>query len=220
MASMGPRSCERGNRCRDRACRTCLAEVASMGPRSLSAEIARRTADAVANRQPCFNGAAVCRPRKSMALRQTIRSDKRMASMGPRSLRPRKCVTARRMSVDAPVASMGPRSVERGNRSPPNAATATIGTSFNGAAVFRPRKCACGAARPRQLPLASMGPRSVDRGNEAVSVAASCPPWLQWGRGLSTAEMPTAWLAAQSRRIASMGPRSRDRGNRRLLNPE
>ena len=67
---------------------------------------------------------------------------------------------------------MGPRSFNRGNpwsgRSRPTAAS-----SFNGAAVFQPRKCA---------------------GGEAVNADTR---WLQWGRGLSTAEIGICWGAVR-----------------------
>ena len=133
---------------------------------------------------------------------------------------------------------MGPRSFNRGNgREYP--VIEHLRPGFNGAAVFQPRKSerAVGAARGvsnaasmgprsfnrgnveeecpmRERPIASMGPRSFNRGNEVF--ASLCGPrWreLQWGRGLSTAEMPARQLVRHRVVAASMGPRSFNRGN-------
>ena len=92
------------------------------------------------------------------------------------------------------------------------------------------------AAAPQQY--ASMGPRSFNRGNVGATVNAKFSAyWLQWGRGLSTAEMATdgCQLHPRGKRFngaavfqprkseagrrtsgstaASMGPRSFNRGN-------
>src|SRR5690606_1184919 len=60
---------------------------------------------------------------------------------------------------------------------------------FNGAAVFQPRK----------LPF-----RSIARRNS---------PALQWGRGLSTAEVNLKTVKEVAEELASMGPRSFNRGS-------
>ena len=83
--------------------------------------------------------------------------------------------------------SMGPRSYDRGEA--PTAGRARRGVSpFNGAAVLRPRR-----APPRWL-------------REAIA------EFLQWGRGLTTAESRRACAARTETRPPSMGPRSYDRG--------
>ena len=132
---------------------------------------------------------------------------------------------------------MGPRSFDRGNEESAIPLQHTH-SSFNGAAVFRPRKSrlysqSSGSGRP-----ASMGPRSFDRGNLSCPTRSaalwtcfngaavfrprksrntmtmqSARPWLQWGRGLSTAEIMLALGECGDRGTASMGPRSFDRGN-------
>ena len=93
-------------------------------------------------------------------------------------------------------------------------ASARWRTRFNGAAVFQPRKLPCPADQSVDPGGASMGPRSFNRGNVALpSILPSFRPGfngaavfqprkfprmmlsapvvksLQWGRGLSTAEM-------------------------------
>ncbi len=71
---------------------------------------------------------------------------------------------------------------------------------------------------PTARHAASMGPRSFNRGNRCASAPSTqLEPWLQWGRGLSTAEMPTGASATVPPHAASMGPRSFNRGNVRTL---
>jgi len=82
---------------------------------------------------------------------------------------------------------MGPRSLNRGNVTPPEALTPA------------------GAA--------SMGPRSLNRGNQALRRDLRVRITLQWGRGLSTAEMPVIDERIMTVERASMGPRSLNRGN-------
>ena len=87
-------------------------------------------------------------------------------------------------------------------------------SSFNGAAVFQPRKSkrrAIGQSRPGG---ASMGPRSFNRGNLSLHPSHNgCRNRLQWGRGLSTAEIRCAGWRCDGSSGASMGPRSFNRGN-------
>src|SRR5271165_3817900 len=80
-------------------------------------------------------------------------------------------------------ASMGPRSFNRGNYAMVVRAT-TRPVCFNGAAVFQPRKSRRGRCTFPERRL------------------------LQWGRGLSTAEMHQAHGRLHRALGASMGPRS------------
>ena len=83
---------------------------------------------------------------------------------------------------------MGPRSFNRGNAS-------------KSAAIHRVRD-------------ASMGPRSFNRGNSTIAAQhAHGRTVLQWGRGLSTAEMTCVTRSGSELGVASMGPRSFNRGN-------
>ena len=157
-----------------------------------------------------FNGAAVFQPRKCPDKISFFQVAMTIASMGPRSFNrgnPRPLRPSDRSAVgvasmgprsfnrgngDAPSrlcrrrASMGPRSFNRGNGRPRRPCNRRL--SFNGAAVFQPRK-----SRHGELPGVSLQ--------------------LQWGRGLSTAEIGSS-ATAMRRRRASMGPRSFNRGNR------
>ena len=133
------------------------------------------------------------------------------ASMGPRSF-DRGNANATAATVNADVASMGPRSFDRGNpvvqHYTATPAVASMGPrSFDrGNEMHHDAGTVCG--------LASMGPRSFDRGNGGVrKVARQIQTVLQWGRGLSTAEMAKGLTIAEAVREASMGPRSFDRGN-------
>ena len=108
---------------------------------------------------------------------------------------------------------MGPRSFNRGNRSPP-CTMPTWPPRFNGAAVFQPRKSDAHADAMKAQQEASMGPRSFNRGNDGERLPGACAAGasmgprsfnrgnnpsrpigvrvqrkLQWGRGLSTAEI-------------------------------
>ena len=83
---------------------------------------------------------------------------------------------------------MGPRSFNRGNDGAALNVTAGL-LGFNGAAVFQPRKCSC------------------DR------MGFWLQSKLQWGRGLSTAEIAVSPRNNNERPLASMGPRSFNRGN-------
>src|SRR5581483_11576367 len=134
-ASMGPRSCERGNV----VARESLLDRAELqwGRARASAEmVCSQTRTSRACR--CFNGAALVRARKCIeqARRSGVRAS---ASMGPRSCERGNGDGAERLR-SLRDASMGPRSCERGNMA--GALEAKI-------------------ARER----ASMGPRSCERGN-------------------------------------------------------
>ena len=61
---------------------------------------------------------------------------------------------------------------------------------FNGAGVFRPRKSSFCLLLDGLGLVASMGPGSFDPGSEAVRWRLRPKPPLQWGRGLSTPEVP------------------------------
>ncbi len=171
-----------------------------------------------------FNGAAVIRPRKYAASQARVPTRRRLqwgrghstaeidvtASRWSGSTdrlqwgRGHSTAEMRRCSATAIAdrhASMGPRSFNRGNTGRVTR-TRSHGTRFNGAAVIQPRKC--GRRRRIGTPgcVASMGPRSFNRGNRRVTVAASGRRLrLQWGRGLSTAEMSAAEASPDCRRF-------------------
>ena len=228
---MGPRSFNRGND--ETADRPYFSQTASMGPRSFNRGNHTPT-PGIGCKAVCFNGAAVFQPRKS-------RSSPRfglcweVASMGPRSFnrgngppsslmdcericfngaavfQPRKYAMygpafigetrlqwGRGLSTAEMIvssgnkvrpwnASMGPRSFNRGNL-PGGVAASLAG-------------------------LASMGPRSFNRGNQQRAIEADPKNRLQWGRGLSTAEIRPLRAGNDATHAASMGPRSFNRGN-------
>ena len=202
---MGPRSFNRGNVDSGRSA-ACLLR-ASMGPRS-------------------FNRGNDGTPMHSLA--------RRAASMGPRSFnrgnrsRDEGRRHARQLQWGRGLSTAEMTDVEE-----------LIATTrrFNGAAVFQPRKSAVTPTVVIQARRASMGPRSFNRGDPVVvhdvllcgaasmgprsfnrgNAGASCrvrqPEPLQWGRGLSTAEMASEDEPEPNWITASMGPRSFNRGN-------
>ena len=111
------------------------------------------------------------------------------------------------------LASMGPRSFNRGNFM--GVGSEVFGCScFNGAAVFQPRKSLAA--------VATSGAYSNCFNGAAVFQPRKCfhagrkedgRKELQWGRGLSTAEMPGVGVPLSVMSAASMGPRSFNRGN-------
>ena len=232
LASMGPRSFDRGNRLRWLL--TCSLTTASMGPRSFDrgndgqglvdraekmASMGPRSFDRGNGyykwRRGCslerFNGAAVFRPRKCaadalerIALHPELQwgrglSTAEMAApptrnaFASRSLQWGRGLSTAEIPLEwhnrglGAIASMGPRSFDRGN-------------------VRSLSSTECSRE-------ASMGPRSFDRGNYRPATDLAGQLALQWGRGLSTAEMPTTIDSSRGVYDASMGPRSFDRGN-------
>ncbi len=104
-------------------------------------------------------------------------------------------VSAAEMRIGASIrpprhwASMGPRRFSRGNHSKAWI-RCCLRTRFNGAAAFQPRKSVQSALK-NQLKLV-----------------------LQWGRGVSAAEMGVHGKRTETPTAASMGPRRFSRGNR------
>ncbi len=110
-------------------------------------------------------------------------------------------------------ASMGPRSFNRGNVVL-GWGPGGLAAGFNGAAVFQPRKW----DRCRRCPRWESKRLQWGRGLSTAEMGMPrCWPGrsgeLQWGRGLSTAEISTAACTWFTRVGASMGPRSFNRGN-------
>src|SRR5260221_233708 len=62
---------------------------------------------------------------------------------------------------------------------------------------------------------ASMGPRSWDRGEYATHTIPMTHGYLQWGRGLGTAESLLIQDDDGTELVPSMGPRSWDRGEQK-----
>src|SRR5579884_2854786 len=182
-ASMGPRSCERGNDC-----------------------LRRR----VCSGRRCFNGAALVRARKSASVRWNS-LHLAAASMGPRSCERGNLASRRRIlrwtmlqwgraRASAEMrqarggrggmgeASMGPRSCERGN-------SLNLGrAAFQSRASMGPRSCERGNVLilPGSVPVpcgfngaALVRARKWDGKGARVSFVA----WLQWGRARASAEI-------------------------------
>src|SRR5579885_3280556 len=160
MASMGPRSCERGNLPkpggswepgplqwgRARASAEITLRMMHLlnylfllqwGRARASAEMPR-LASPSSDSSRCFNGAALVRARKSRPGVSVIDGVVR-ASMGPRS-----CERGNEANAGVLLtiggASMGPRSCERGNRRTARLEPAPLVARFNGAALVRARK--------------------------------------------------------------------------------
>ncbi len=188
QASIGPRSCDRGNPSASSPIRTARVRL------QLGRGLATAETDG-----PCSRGQDACR-----------------ASIGPRSC-DRGNHLASPASHASNIASIGPRSCDRGNRSVVGQHAAHFGASIgprscdrgNHAAARRrspreaasigPRSCDRGneleeERRHARFSPASIGPRSCDRGNLAL-VALGCRPDC----------------------AASIGPRSCDRGNSNAL---
>ncbi len=206
---------------------------ASMGPRSFNRGNPQGHRQA-GRRLPGFNGAAVFQPRKLAGdpnpdqVAEPLQWGRGLStaeiwsapacSCGASRLQwGRGLSTAEMRLVDAlPVAvipaSMGPRSFNRGNPEicPPahDGLEASMGPrSFN-------RGNAAAHHMDAMMNSASMGPRSFNRGNVRFPTKTRAEmEQLQWGRGLSTAEMRNYWRANDGPRPASMGPRSFNRGN-------
>ena len=62
------------------------------------------------------------------------------------------------------------------------------GGRFNGAAAFQPRNYSTGLS-DKEPGSASMGPRHFSRGILSRLAETSPATWLQWGRGISAAEL-------------------------------
>ena len=90
---------------------------------------------------------------------------------------------------------MGPPSLNGGNFGA-NSLFALDSGGFNGAAVSQRRKYS-GAGLPGvAVVLASMGPPSLNGGNlVSLPLLQAVSLWLQWGRRLSTAEIPPRRLS-------------------------
>ena len=183
VASMGPRSIDRGNELA--RCCNLFFRAASMGPRSID----RGNAGPVLRFSPADH-----------------------ASMGPRSI-DRGNGPLPREPIRKQVASMGPRSIDRGNTlARAGEITIIVRLQWGRDQLIAETKIPWtqaewdsllqwgrdqliaethpGVAQPDVvLPGASMGPRSIDRGNNPQAVAKP------------------------QREAASMGPRSIDRGN-------
>ena len=134
-----------------------------------------------------FNGAAVFQPRKCAV--RALDSAAAWHFNGAAVFQPRKYHFPLPCCVIPAPASMGPRSFNRGNAKYPTKPSRPR-CGFNGAAVFQPRKC-----------------------DALYDDDAIYDIRLQWGRGLSTAEIQGAAIPANGPGPASMGPRSFNRGN-------
>ncbi len=206
---------------------------ASMGPRSFNR--GNRTKKMVARiGLPGFNGAAVFQPRKwvdqyadvkeahplqwgrglstaEMSIRDVADIMGNCASMGPRSFNRG---NSGRLKVVAyvPLASMGPRSFNRGN------GLLGLDDGLLDPASMGPRSFNRGNIAAAKMAYiarlrASMGPRSFNRGNVVDPGQGRVGQvLLQWGRGLSTAEISQEEERGSPVK-ASMGPRSFNRGN-------
>src|SRR5438128_50186 len=164
MASMGPRSLNRGNRSLILTCGESLKR---------------------------FNGAAVSQPRK---LAPGIGVNGRaLASMGPRSLNRGNTLWPSQEAKAKELLQWG-RGLSTAETCPHGPRGTIEGHRFNGAAVSQPRKPSGRMVRrsgnrasmgPRSL---NRGNCAVTCRREANTIA------LQWGRGLSTAETPLVLL--------------------------
>ena len=229
-ASMGPRSGPRRASASD-------PDSASMGPRSGDrGDAPRRVCSAAARSR--FNGAAVRRPRRaacsSVAEIDAANVPSR-ASMGPRSVRPRRVAGARDAAAST-SASMGPRSEDRGEdgahgadrrrmtgfngaavgrpRRGGSRGASSTDASFNGAAVGRPRRASSGFVGARGS-RASTGPRSEDRGEDRLRVRSHGTRRCFNGAAVRRPRRVAVDCSmAVAVRSASTGPRSEDRGER------
>ena len=109
-------------------------------------------------------------------------------------------------------ASMGPRSFNRGNPEEGWRSGANMGC-FNGAAVFQPRKSRKKAEVEAEKQRLQWGRGLSTAEICRVDIPTRLQERLQWGRGLSTAEMMDFFCKDGIMAKASMGPRSFNRGN-------
>ncbi len=184
-ASMGPRSCERGN--------ILLKPFTAQRYFTLQWGRARASAEIRARRtQPCwdrarFNGAALVRARKFRHAASTTKS--------PPSLQWGRARASAEMTASGILTALAAR-------------------CFNGAALVRARKSSGELTRATWPNVASMGPRSCERGNPlAGSLFVAFFDLLQWGRARASAEIRPCTACAHRSCTASMGPRSCERGN-------
>src|SRR5579884_348823 len=182
-ASMGPRSCERGNvlilpgsvpvpcgfngaalvRARKwdgKGARVSFVAWLQWGRARASAEITSENFNDIYHSELQWGRArasAEIRPRRGGA------SSEGRASMGPRSCERGNSLSPHSYPLEL-IASMGPRSCERGNTSP--------------------------VACAKKASNASMGPRSCERGNDTrLRASRQALDLLQWGRARASAEI-------------------------------
>ena len=151
--------------------------------RGLSTAEGRSTAALASGSSPCFNGAAVFRPRRATSTSWT--ATRGSCFNGAAVFRPRRDPRLHPLPREE-VASMEPRSFDRGGEGR--------------------------ASTPAPPVLASMEPRSFDRGGSPPRWSVLSVLQLQWSRGLSTAEGARVRHRLAERADASMEPRSFDRG--------
>jgi len=183
IASMGPRRFSRGSRLARN--RRHHAQQASMGPRRFSRG-RLQSGHSTASPTTRFNGAAAFQPRK-LAPGVATRTMQGERFNGAAAFQPRK--------------------------SPCSSSPADPSPRFNGAAAFQPRKCAGAEHRIRRRVAASMGPRRFSRGSAGLAVDRPALDELQWGRGVSAAEVGGAGVDEHAVDVASMGPRRFSRGS-------
>ncbi len=187
LASMGPRSCERGNDVKN--------EIAKLEKESLQWGRARASAEISVIARPLdglpsrgFNGAALVRARKYVARSFSVCVHFACFN-GAALVRARKFGRERCGYSIVVCASMGPRSCERGN----DADQELVRRYCEQLQWGRARASAeiatfVSVAFPRHL--ASMGPRSCERGNgHCAWPPQPCAGLLQWGRARASAEM-------------------------------
>ena len=206
---MGPRPFSRGNGKVGHLAGV-FAKTSLQWGRGLSAAEITRSHAATNERQRRFNGAAAFQPRKFWLYWRTESPTQGLQWGRGLSAAEMKGDSARAFNDLA--ASMGPRPFSRGNISgrsrPPSNRLASMG----------PRPFSRGNVEVLGYGdvamVASMGPRPFSRGNRVSPLARRVRArGLQWGRGLSAAEIRAEGNANQQRRDASMGPRPFSRGN-------
>ena len=132
--------------------------------------------------------------------------------MGPGSFDPGN-VEAQMDAIYAGSASMGPGSFDPGNETS-GTPTRRRSCRFNGAGVFRPRKY-LSAARDNVINAWLQWGRGLSTPEIPGRLRRKrrLPAPLQWGRGLSTPEMANHRQREAAKVAASMGPGSFDPGN-------
>ena len=177
-----------------------------------TAEIGNRGV-ARSGRRSCFNGAAVFQPRKCIPRHPLCRRFR--ALQWGRGLSTAEMSNGREHR-DGGIQRFNGAAVFQPRKSPHPSLPSPSGPGFNGAAVFQPRK-----SRRTRPP----GPAGCGFNGAAVfqprkwsfhPKRCGSKSTLQWGRGLSTAEIRPLCRADEPRNVASMGPRSFNRGNRTL----
>ena len=187
-------------------------EVTSMGPTAFRSRKFRGRPKKPPGNVRDFNGAAAFRSRKyhNEHLPEMCGHG---TSMGPTAFRSRKS-DKRPPGAGAERRNFNGAAAFRSRKFAWRAVAGHIPGHFNGAAAFRSRKCDSDSIASLSAQVLQWGRRPFGRGNFRYAPRRPLATGrLQWGRGLSVAEMTAGLKGKSGPWTTSMGPRPFGRGN-------